>query len=83
MEVESDTLGAFEAKTRLGELLERVRKGGSFTITKHNRPVARLVAYEYDLADRRAEATAAIRALRSRYTLAGLDGRRLREEGRA
>jgi len=79
----ADVIGAFEAKTRLGELLERVRQGGSFTITKHDRPVARLVGYEQDVAVRRAEAAAAIRALRTRYTLGGLDPRKLREEGRA
>ncbi len=37
------TLGAFEAKTRLSELLARVEAGEEVTITKHGRPVARLV----------------------------------------
>jgi len=36
-------IGAFEAKTQLSKLLERVRRGESFTITKHGVPVARLV----------------------------------------
>lgn len=39
----SMTLGAFEAKTRLSELLVRVEAGEQVTITKHGRPVARLV----------------------------------------
>ncbi len=77
------TIGAFEAKTKLGELLERVSHGGSFTITKHDRPVARLIGYHQDLAAQRAEAAAAIRARRQAYTLDGLDSRTLREEGRA
>lgn len=77
------TIGAFEAKTKLGELLERVRRGGSFTITKHDRPVARLVGYADDLSVRRNEATATLRGLRQRYTLGGLDIRKLREEGRS
>jgi prevent-host-death family protein len=38
------TVGAFEAKTRLSELLARVEAGDEITITKHGRPVARLVA---------------------------------------
>lgn len=38
-----DTIGAFEAKTHLPRLLERVARGESLTITKHGRPVARLV----------------------------------------
>jgi prevent-host-death family protein len=34
---------AFEAKMRFGELLERVSKGEEVVITRHDRPVARLV----------------------------------------
>lgn len=37
------TVGAFEAKTHLSELLTRVESGEQITITKHGRPVARLV----------------------------------------
>jgi prevent-host-death family protein len=35
-------IGAFEAKTRLSELLEQVRKGATFRITKRGHPVAEL-----------------------------------------
>jgi len=38
-----NTIGAFDAKTHLGELLERVSQGETFLITKHGRPMARLV----------------------------------------
>lgn len=76
-------IGSFAAKTRLSELLEAVERGGSYTITKRNRPVARLVGYRDDLAERRVAATAAMRALRERYRLGGLDVKALREEGRA
>jgi prevent-host-death family protein len=38
-----ETIGAFEAKTHLSSLLERVVKGEKFTITKHGKPVAQLV----------------------------------------
>jgi prevent-host-death family protein len=34
---------AFEAKTRFGELLERVSKGEEVVITRHDKVVARLV----------------------------------------
>ena len=40
------TVGAFEAKTKFSELLERVRGGAEITITKHEKPVARLVPFE-------------------------------------
>jgi len=36
-------VGIFEAKTHLSELVERVRAGESFVLTKHGMPVARLV----------------------------------------
>ena len=35
-------IGAFEAKTHLSELLEKVRRGKTFYITKHGRQVAEL-----------------------------------------
>lgn len=37
------TVGAFEAKTHLSSLLQRVEAGEEVTITKHGRPIARLV----------------------------------------
>ena len=36
-------IGAYEAKTHLPKLLERVEKGERFVITRHGRPVAELV----------------------------------------
>jgi len=38
-----EVIGAFEAKTRLSELLERTARGEVFQITKHGRPVGRLL----------------------------------------
>ncbi|GMU23243.1 MAG: hypothetical protein AMXMBFR13_33250 [Phycisphaerae bacterium] len=38
-----ETIGAFDAKTRLSELLERTAQGESFLITKHGRPVGKIV----------------------------------------
>ena len=38
-----NTITAFEAKTRFGELLDRVSKGEEIIITKHEKPVARIV----------------------------------------
>jgi prevent-host-death family protein len=39
-------IGAFEAKTHLSQLLDRVERGEEFTITRRGKPVARLVATE-------------------------------------
>ena len=75
-------LGAFEAKNRFSELLNRVGRGEEFTITKHDRPVARLVPALPQTKDRRKKATAELRALRERYSLKGLSVRSLIDEGR-
>lgn len=37
------TLGAFEAKTHLSQLLERIERGEEFIITRYGKPVARLI----------------------------------------
>jgi prevent-host-death family protein len=57
---------ASEAKTHLPQLLDDVERGESIVITRHGRPIARLVP---DVDRRRAEAAeavAAIKALRKR-----------------
>lgn len=76
-------IGLFEAKTHLSELVARAEAGDEVIITRHNRPVARLVAYVADdssAATRRAAVNALLRAARGR-TLAA-DWRALRDEGR-
>ena len=37
------TVTAFEAKSRFGELLDRVSNGEEVVITRHDKPVARLI----------------------------------------
>jgi prevent-host-death family protein len=37
------TITAFEAKTRFGDMLDRVCRGEEIVITKHDKPVARLI----------------------------------------
>ena len=48
--------GAYEAKTHLPRLLERVAGGESLTITRHGRPIARLVPVEHDDRERATQA---------------------------
>ena len=38
-----NSVTALEAKTRLGELLDRVARGEEIVITRHEKPVARMV----------------------------------------
>lgn len=75
-------VGAFEAKNRFSELLDRVGRGAAFTITKHDRPVARLVPMGKGAGAGRKQATAQLRALRGRYSLKGISARSLIDEGR-
>ena len=46
------TVGSFEAKTKLAELLDRVEAGESVTITRHGKAVAKLVPTAPDEAER-------------------------------
>ena len=55
-----ESIGAYEAKTHLPKLLERVSRGESLTITRRGRPVARLVPVEDDERKRAQRAAARI-----------------------
>jgi prevent-host-death family protein len=77
-----ETVGAYEAKTHLPKLLERVLKGERITITKHGVPVA--VLQPPDLA-KKMDARSVIvelRKFRDRHSLAGTSIRDMIEEGR-
>ena len=77
------TIGAFEAKTHLSELLDLAAMGQRFTITKRGKPVAMLVPLEEEPRMTPDEAVAAIREIRSRITLGDdLTIKDLIEEGR-
>ena len=82
MKTRSLTIGAFEAKNRFSELIDRVDHGAEITITKHDRPVAKIVPVDNAAARRRKHAAAELRALRSRYTLKDASVRELIDEGR-
>lgn len=76
------TVGAFEAKTHLSTLLDRVAKGEDVLITKHGKPIARLVPAQ--TVDRATvdEAIAKLKALRQGVTLGDVSWRDLRDAGR-
>lgn len=62
-------VGAYEAKTHLPALLERVADGEEITITKHGKPIARLVPVERPSIERRRQAIARIKELGKGQTL--------------
>jgi prevent-host-death family protein len=79
-------VGAFEAKNRLGHLLDRVESGEEVVITRHGKAVARLVPHKAGAGS--AETFASIERLRKRA--AKMKGRfdwkewrSFRDEGRA
>lgn len=76
------SVGAYDAKTRLAELLDRVEKGEQITITRHGVPVAVLVPVEPPRSMTVSEAIADIKALRIGKRLDGLSIRDLVNEGR-
>jgi prevent-host-death family protein len=79
-------VGAFEAKNTLGSLLDRVERGEEIVITRHGKPVARLVP-TVPLIDRE-QAQAALDRIRERARRLGSgkfeweEVKKLRDEGR-
>ena len=77
-----EKVGAYEAKTHLPKLLERVARGEHITITKHGVPVAVLQPYD---SEKNVDVTAVIaqlREFREKNSLQGLSIREMIEEGR-
>lgn len=80
---------AFEAKTRFGELLERVAKGEEVVITRHDKPVARLIPEGASRLDDVRRSVQGLRELqqqirrRSKAKLSDREVRSAIEEGRA
>lgn len=75
-------VGAFEAKTHLPKLLEQVRNGASFVITRHGHPVAELIPVRKTDSETVRTAIEGLKSFQRRHTLGGLSVRELIEEGR-
>jgi prevent-host-death family protein len=77
------SVGAFEAKTHLADLLDRVSRGETITITRHGVPAAMLVPVE-ETKVRMAhkEIVGGIRTLRKRIKPGKMSVRQMVEEGR-
>ena len=75
-------VGAFDAKTHLSSLLDKVTQGEEVLITRRGVPVARLVPAGQVERARTESVIENIRAARSGLKLRGLDWKKLRDEGR-
>lgn len=62
-------VSAFEAKTRFGELLDRVTRGEEIVITRHDKPVARIVPEGAQRLEDVRRAVAGLRELQQRIAL--------------
>jgi len=79
----NDAVGAYEAKTHLAALLDRVERGERVTITRHGRPVAVLVPPPGASGRTAAESVSALLELRRGRKLGeGLTVRDLIDAGR-
>jgi prevent-host-death family protein len=76
------TIGAFEAKTHFSALLERVEHGERVIITKHGKPVARLIPINDQSTLSKQEAIKQLKKFSASHTLGDLDWKALRDEGR-
>ena len=70
------TVGAFEAKTHLSALLERVGRGEEFVITRHGRAVAQLLPASASDDPGVAEAVSRLRELRGALRFGQADWQR-------
>jgi len=62
----TQTIGLFEAKTHLSELVARAEQGDEVIITRHNKPVAKIVPMQESApfdAERRRRAIAALQKI--------------------
>jgi len=79
----SNTVGAYEAKTHLSKLLEKVEAGEEIIITKHGAPVAKLVPVKKEVsAEQRLAAIERIQQLATGLSLGGLKIKDLINQGR-
>lgn len=76
------TVGAFQAKTHLNELLREVSSGKTIRITVRGKPVAKLVPAGTDEQKDLVQVVRELRTIRKGAKLGGLSIRRLIDEGR-
>jgi len=77
-----EKVGAYEAKTHLPKLLERVSKGERIAITKHGVPVAVLQPFDPGKNADIEKTIRDLREFRERNILSGVSVREMIEDGR-
>jgi prevent-host-death family protein len=79
-----EIIGSFEAKTHFSKLLDQVENGEieEFIITKHGRPVARLLPISNTSTTSLNEAIEGLKRLSNKHLLGDLNWKELRDAGR-
>jgi prevent-host-death family protein len=80
----SEQIGAFEAKTHLSKILDKVEGGADFTITRRGKPVAKIIPFRKEPEMTRIEALDKLFEMRKLYRgePGSFDIRAAIEEGR-
>ena len=65
------TIGAFDAKNSFSELLDRALHGDETVVTKHGKPIAKIVPYQEESEMKREEVLASISQTRSQIAIRG------------
>jgi prevent-host-death family protein len=74
-------VGIYEAKTKLPSLINAVERGETITITRHGKPVAKLVPVQVKAGDMKAMLRE-MKAFRDKHPFDGVSTKELINEGR-
>ena len=81
-----ESVGVFEAKTHFSEIVEKVvQRGVEYTITRHGKPIARIVPFNGRTPEQQArvgKALADLKRFAKGRSLGGISVRELIDEGR-
>lgn len=75
-------IGSYQAKTKLSDLLKKVRKGERFIITHHGQPVAQLIPDEPHQKRDCSEVIQEILSFKTKKDCSRLSTKELKETGR-
>ena len=76
------TVGAFEAKTNLSALLDKVEAGEDVLITRHGKPIAKLTTYDSAPKQAPSDIVARINKIADKFTLGDNSWKEMRDFGR-
>ncbi|MDR1786650.1 MAG: type II toxin-antitoxin system prevent-host-death family antitoxin, partial [Spirochaetaceae bacterium] len=67
MVAQKQNIGAFEAKTHFSQIIDRVAGGADYVITRHGKPVAKIIPFTDEPEMTRQEAVKLLIEMRKRY----------------